>query len=470
MPPVTTAPRPIAAPVARRFLVLRHLLAPPRSLPAEPASVMRVVDRLGSLQFDPLEVAGRNHDLTLLARVPGYRRSWTDELLYGSRDLYETYNKQLSLVPTAELPWYRLAWDREHAAHSGGAFDEHAPLVEELLERIRTTGPMSSTDLQPRAAIDWYWRPTNPVRAILEALAEAGILGISRREGNRRIYDLTERLFPPDLLARRPAERDQRRHKLLSRYRGNGLLGASGEGTLWAGTGAAPLRAELRAELVADGTLVPVVVDGVRGTRYVLGAELPILAAAEAEVATDLAGGAGEGPRIGRPGGHEPGVAFLAPLDPLAWDRDLLLRLWGFDYRWEVYVPAAKRRWGYYVLPLLYGDRMVGRIEPRIDRASGTLRILGLWWEPGFDPLDEANPGFADAFVDALQAHLAFADLDRVAMPRVLRHRPFAGAVRARLDARPGAVGRRPRVVKDAQAGAVIASDTVSLRVASPAP
>jgi uncharacterized protein YcaQ len=95
--------RSISAATARRFLVRRHLLAPPRSLPPEPASVMRVMDRLGSLQFDPLEVAGRNHDLTLLARVAGYRRAWTDDLLYRDRVLYETFNKMLSLVPTAEL-------------------------------------------------------------------------------------------------------------------------------------------------------------------------------------------------------------------------------------------------------------------------------------------------------------------------------------------------------------------------------
>lgn len=94
--------------VARRFLALRHGLAPPRSLPAEAESVMRVLDRLGSLQFDPLEVAGRNHDLVLLARIEGYRREWTDRLLYEARVLYETYNKGLSLVPTAELPLYRI--------------------------------------------------------------------------------------------------------------------------------------------------------------------------------------------------------------------------------------------------------------------------------------------------------------------------------------------------------------------------
>jgi uncharacterized protein len=435
---VSLQPRPVSAAAARRFLILRHLLGPPRSLPAEPASVMRVVDRLGSLQFDPLEVAGRNHDLTLLARVAGYRRTWTDELLYRDRVLYETYNKMLSLVPTAELPWYRVAWDRAHEAHRGGAFDDHAPLVEELLERIRTDGPLSSTDVAPRAPIEWYWRPTNQVRAILEALGEAGILAIARREGNRRVYDLAERLFPADLLARRPPERDQRRHALLSRYRGNGLLGATGEYTLWYGTGETADRHRLRDELVDAGALVPVAVDGLRGRRFVVADEMPTLDAAEAELAAE--GEPATPWAIGRPAGEEPGATFLAPLDPLAWDRDLLERLWGFDYRWEVYVPAAKRRWGYYVLPLLYGDRFVGRIEPRIDRQAGTLRVLGLWWEDGFDPLDEANPGFAGAVADALRAHMAFAGLSKVALPRVARHRAFAAAVRERLHGvRPSA-------------------------------
>src|SRR6478735_4383873 len=427
---MTTPARHVSRPVARRFMAIRHLLAPPRSLPAEPASVMRVVDRLGSLQFDPLDIAGRNHDLTLLARIAGYRRAWTDSLLYESRDLYETYNKQFSLVPTTGLPWFRLTWDRRNASHVGGTFDEHAPLVEELLEHIRANGPTSSTDLEPREAIDWYWRPTNPVRAILEALAEAGVLAISRREGNRRIYDLTERLFPATLLAKRPPEDEQRRYLLLSRYRGNGLLGGTGDYTLWMGLGKAPVRFATRDQLIERGDLVAVDGEGFRGPRYVLPDELALLDQAAAQVAAE---GELEGWRIGRPGGADPGVAFLAPLDPLAWDRDQLARLWDFDYRWEVYVPAAKRRWGYYVLPLLYGDRFVGRIEPKVDRSTDTLRILGLWWEAGFDPLDEANPGFVDAFTDATRAHMAFGGVRKLAMPRTGAHAPFSRAVRAAL-------------------------------------
>ena len=412
---------------ARRFLAARHLLAPPRGLPAEPGSVLRVMERLGSLQFDPLEVTGRNHDLVLAARIAGYRRAWTDAHLYESRALYETYNKGLSIVPTRELPWYRITWDLNRDEHDGAAFDAHAPLVEELLERIRRDGPLSSTDLEPRAAIDWYWRPTNQVRALLEALAEAGILGLARREGNRRVYDLAERLFPADLLAERRSTREQRRHKLLSRYRAHGLLGRSGSAELWLGTAPGvrsakwpepPTRGELLADLVDDRALVPVTVEGVRGERFVLAEEVGFL---EATVA------AGSDPtRVG-----EPGVAFLAPLDPLVWDRDFLRALYDFDYVWEVYVPAARRRWGYYVLPILFGDRLVGRIEPRIDRRAGVLRVLDLWWEAGFDPITAA--GFPDALTDALEAHARFADVGRIALPRTARQRAISMAVRERL-------------------------------------
>ena len=99
-------------------------------------------------------------------------------------------------------------------------------------------------------------------------------------------------------------------------------------------------------------------------------------------------------------------MTFLAPLDPFVWDRDLLRNLFDFDYVWEVYVPEHKRRWGYYVLPILFGDRLVGRIEPRIDRAAGTVRVLGLWWEEWFDP--RAADGFVPAMRAALAAYLRF--------------------------------------------------------------
>jgi uncharacterized protein len=428
--------RVLSQAIARRYLVLHHLLAPPRAVTGGPRGVMAVVDRLGSIQFDPLDICGRNHDLVLLARVAGYRRSWTDGLLYGDdRQLFEAYNKGLSLLPVAELPWHRQTWDRERAAHEGAAFDDHAPLVQELLERIRSNGPLSAADIEPRAAIDWYWRPTNPVRAILEALAEAGILGLRRRDGNRRVYDLIERLLPESLLARREPDLDQRKHRLLSRYRANGLLGRAGSAELWYGTAPGksrsdgiPTRGELRDALVRDGALIPVTVDGVRGERFVPAGSLPLLDQAEREVAEGRS-----------PGDAAPGVSLLAPLDPLAWDRQLLASLFAFDYVWEVYVPAPKRRWGYYVLPILFGDRLVGRIEPRLERRTGALRIAGLWWERGFEPV--SAPGFGTAFADALDALRQFGGVERVTWPTAARHRPLVRVVRSIREAAATATG-----------------------------
>ncbi len=411
----------VSAAAARRFLAIRHLLAPPRGLPASAASVMAVVDRLGSLQFDPLQVAGRNHDLVLQARIDGYRPELTDELLYGRRLLFEAYNKALNLLPTRELPYYRIAWQNGTDGRAGELLRGQAALAERVLAEITTDGPKSSTDFEREAAIAWFWGPTSAVRAVLEALCVSGKLGLSRRQGNRRYYDLTERLFPADLLETRVPEREQMRHKLLSRYRGHGLLGTQGSGELWPGTGTAATRAGFRRELADRGEIVAVGVEGMRGERYVIGDELPLLAQAERET-SDAAEG------LVRRDGAPPGCSFLAPLDPLMWDRDALTSLYGFDYRWEVYTPAAKRRWGYYVLPILFGDRLVGRIEPRIDRAARSVRILGLTWETGFDPLEA--PGFAMAFAEALNAYLAFGAASEVIPPAGPANRSLFRAVR----------------------------------------
>jgi hypothetical protein len=281
---------------------------------------------------------------------------------------------------------------------------------------------------------------------VLEALSVSGRLGLARREGNRRYYDLTERLFPADLLAERIPHKEQTRHKLLSRYRGHGLLGSGGSGELWPGTGSAATRAEMRRELLDRGEIVAVTVEGVRGERFVVGDEWPLLAQAEREVAA--------GAIVGSPGEASPGCSFLAPLDPLMWDRGILEPLYDFEYRWEVYTPAAKRRWGYYVLPILFGDRLVGRIEPRIDRTAKAVRILGLIWERGFDPLEA--PGFIAAFCDALEAYLAFGGAGTLIAPIGAAHRPVFRAVGEQVRVGPAPVAPkspRARGVSSGSAG-----------------
>ena len=387
----------VSAEAARRFLVARHLLAPARSLEGGIDAVREVFRRLGSLQFDPLSVAGRNHDLALHARVADYDPAWCEELLYGTRELFEAYNKGLSLLPTSELPWYRVAWALAEPHYREGILTEHGTIASQILERIRVDGPLTSLDFERGETVDWWWAPTTVTRAVLEAYTVIGALGLARRDGNRRYFDLTERLFPAELLTRDVQLREQVKHKLLSRYRAHGLLPATGaSGEVWLGAGWAkrdglPTRTELREELVESGDIVPVAVEGLRGARFAVRDEVALLEA---------------------PPEPPPSVAFLAPLDPLVWDRELLPKLFGFSYLWEVYVPEAKRRWGYYVLPILFRDRLVGRIEPRIDRAGARVRVLGCWWEDGFVPRREN--GFVDAMRAALRDYLRFAGASRV--------------------------------------------------------
>src|SRR5947207_8255129 len=278
----------VDADAARRFLVTRSMLAPARSLDGGSDGVLEVFRRLGSVQFDPPAVAGRNHDLVLHARVAAYDPAWC-ERLYERRELFEAYNKGLSLVQTSEFPWFRAPW--LGASSSVGPpriLAEHADIAEQVLERIRAHGPLSALDFERRhgSLVDWFGAPTNVVRAVLEAYAATGVLGLARRDGNRRYYDLLERLLPAELLARKLPLREQLRHKLLSRYRAHGLLGVAGP-DIFGRVGPAkpdprwpeyPGRTALREELIDDGELVRVTVEGIRGPRFVLRDEVELLA------------------------------------------------------------------------------------------------------------------------------------------------------------------------------------------------
>jgi uncharacterized protein YcaQ len=382
----------VTAEAARRFLVARHFLAPARSLEGGPAAVLEVIRRLGSIQFDPIAVAGRNHDLMLHARVAGYEPAWCDEL-YERREIFETTNKALSFIPAEEFPWYRVNAGRKGPSFHAAALADNAAVAEQVLERLRADGPLSSADFerQSGATKDWFGMPENAVRSVLEAHTVAGSIGLARREGNVRYYDVIERLLPAKLLAQEVPEREQLRHKLLSRYRAHGLLGAGGAGGTFARIANPDVRRALHKELVELGDLVPVEIDDLRGKRFVVADEVSLLEA---------------------PPEPPSSVAFVAPFDSLLWDTKLLASLFGLEFVWEGFFKAEKRRWGYYVLPIVFGDRLVGRIEPRVDRDRECVEVLGLWWEDGFAP--GRADGFVDAMRDALGAYLSFASADRL--------------------------------------------------------
>ncbi len=354
--------------------------------------MLAVFRRFGSIQFDPIAVAGRNHDLVLQARVAGYEPSWCEEL-YERREIFEATNKALSFVPTQEFPWFRHVMGRKGPRFHAQALADNAGVAQKVLDRIRAEGPLSAADFQrePSPTKNWFGMPENAVRAVLEALTVTGVIGLARREGSLRHYDLIERLLPAELLDQEVSEAEQVRHKLLSRYRAHGLLGAGGAGDTFARIADPPVRRELQRALVGSGALEPVDVEGLRGKRFALADEVALLR---------------------DPPEPASSVSFIAPFDSLLWDKPLLASLFGFEYVWEGFFPPTRRRWGYYVLPILFGDRFVGRIEPRIDRERARVEVLDLWWEDGFSP--QRAEGFVEAMRSALIDYGRFAGAHRL--------------------------------------------------------
>ena len=420
-----------------RAAVPRHppSALPPRSLPAEPASVLRVVDRLGSLQFDPLEVAGRNHDLMLLARIDGYRRPWTDELLYRDRVLYETYNKMFSIVPrpscrgtgspgtgttrrTAAAPststrrWSRSCWsgsargpavvDRRRAAGRDRlvlAADQPGPR-----HARGARGGRDHRDLAPggqparlrphRAAVPG--RPARPPDPRARAASAQAAVALSRQRAPRR---------------------DRGLHA-VGGHRG----GAGRRRSTTSSSRRGPSRRSRSRACV--------------GPRFVVADELPMLEAAELEVDAEGGRGAAAAGRV-RAGRRVPRAARPAGLGsrPAAAAVRLRLPLGGLRPRGQAALgllrPAPAVRG-----PVRRPDR-----APRSTAPPRTLRVLGLWWEDGFDPLDAGHPGFVDAFAAALRAHADFAGSPRWpcrASPVIGRsHARFASGCSARRRDQP---------------------------------
>jgi uncharacterized protein YcaQ len=380
---------------ARRFLLTKQGLWPPRALRGKDG-VMAVFERLGCIQFDPLNVVGRNPDLVLQTRVADYRPEMLQELAYAERELYDYWDKMMSLVPMRDWPRLELLrsrWRERHAAR----WEKHAEHIETILAVIRERGPMASLDFDAQHdvdwKIDWRWGQMRAAKALLEMLGDTGDLMVSHREGARRYYDLAERVLPAEIAARPllTAEEAYLRWRVARRCRGIGLVGPGMGGEAWGFVAKAPQRNEAIKALMEAGEMVPVQIEGDRRTYHMLARDLPYLEQARDAVLT-------------------PQAAFIAPLDNLLWSRNLIERVFGFRYVWEVYKPADQRQYGYYVLPVLYGDRFVARFDPKLDGQEGTLAILSWHWEQGEALTEE----LAGALRQAMAHFLPYVGAERV--------------------------------------------------------
>lgn len=363
---------------ARRFLLLKQgLLGDHRFIGK--AGALSYVRQSGCIQFDPVDACGKNAELALQSRVKGFAKRDLYDLLYTDRQLVDYPDKNLSIIPVESWPYFERY--RQAARESGKQFDGLDVLQKQALAYIDEHGAVSSAELPITGSTYWHsaihwsgnWSgSSNAARSVLEQLYSTGQLVIHHKEGARKYYDLAVKHLPAQLLgAPDPLPEDEAHMawRVLRRIGAIGLLWNRPSDAwlnIW-GMKAAQRDAAFSA-LLSSERIVPLQVDGLKDALYCRSEDIPLMEAASQQTQ------------------WKPRCELLAPLDCMLWDRRLINALFGFDYTWEIYTPAAKRKYGYYVLPMLYSDNLVGRVEATADRKAGMLTVKNIWLESGVRP------------------------------------------------------------------------------------
>lgn len=328
-----------------------------RAQPAQvTASTLRnTVRRLGLVQIDSVNVLVRSHYLPLFARVGHYTHEALDALVYGrGRSLFEYWGHEASLLPVSCQPLLR--WRMDDARAGQGLYrsivrfgQERADYIAAALDELRTRGPLSASELSQAGASRGAWWGWSDGKIALEWLFWTGAITTAYRRGFERVYDLTERVLPAAIVQAPTPSREDAQRALLAQAAQ--AMGVATEADLrdYFRLAGQPVRARLE-ELVEAGTLIPVQVQGWRQPAW-MDATARVPRAVQA-------------------------AALLSPFDSLVWNRDRTERLFDLRYRLEIYTPVEKRQFGYYVLPFLLGDALVGRVDLKADRAAGCLQVL----------------------------------------------------------------------------------------------
>jgi uncharacterized protein YcaQ len=351
-----------------RALALGAQRLGPRPARVGPARLARALTDLGAVQLDSVNVVARSQELVLFSRLGPYRPADLHRVAYRERHVFEYWGHAASWLPMAEYRWFlpRMRRHRERGRRWWGEVrSRYGHLAEGILARIRDEGPLAAAafeDPRPARGSWWDWKPA---KLVLEDLFDQGILMVAdRRSGFQRVYDLAERVLPPGIDTREPTAEEAARHLLARAAESLGVATARDLADYFR---VPPAEARPAfAALLDEGRLLRARVEGWRQPAFVPAAL------------------AGLRPRRAA---HPP--LLLSPFDSLVWTRDRTARLFGFDFALEIYTPAAKRRYGYYVLPCLVDGRLVGRADVRHDRAAGLLVAITAHLEAG-RPLEAA--------------------------------------------------------------------------------
>jgi uncharacterized protein YcaQ len=375
MHPIIVAGSMLRVPVtaARRLAVrAQRLEGPVPRGRADRDQILEVARALRCLQLDPTSAVARSHLLVVWSRLGRFDQADLEQLAYGDRELFEYWAHEASLVLAEDLPLHR--WAMRTWPRGGGAWrrrmaewwDHNDEFRAYLLGRLRADGPLPLRELEDRSVAPWLssgWTDSSHVSRMLDLMWVRGYVGIAGRDGGLRLWDLMERCLPPDAPDEVPDDEEVTRRAALLALRALGVARAPHirmHFTRYRYPGLPAALAALRDE----GAIEPVEVEGLRGEWFVRAEDAETLAA----LASDSFRGR---------------TALLSPFDNLLCDRGRTEELFGFSHRLEIYTPKSKRRWGYFVLPILHGDRLIGRADLRMDRKAGRLVAPAIHREDG---------------------------------------------------------------------------------------
>ncbi len=393
---------------ARDFFLKRQLLSG-SSLAKGKAGAMRIIDKLGYLQIDTINVVERSHHLVLWSRLPGYRQDYLHQLQARDRRIFEYWAHAASFIPIKDYRFYLPTIRRK--PKPGSWFDRwtkrHPTLIKDVYKRIKRDGPLTPSDFgdvdNRKRGTWWDWKPA---KAALEVLFWRGDLMIKERRNFQRVYDLTERVLPKDLDTTLPNE-DQEKNFFIRRALHamgvatiqdiNRYIGISGRLNKWLN------------HLLKTGDVNEVRIEGLTRPYYVLTSDYQSISRRKSE--------------------KDRHARFISPFDNLIILRDRTEALFDFKYSLECYVPKNKRKFGYFCLPLLWRNRLVGRIDPKADRQRRVLVVNNLYLD---DMIDEYS-SFLHALADRLNDFARFNKCDHVELskniPAKTKHRIISNLI-----------------------------------------
>lgn len=384
-----TKPIEVSKEAARRFLILKQSLQGERGK----EGTLEAIKRLECIQTDPINVVHRSQHLVLHSRVVDYKASYLEDLLYKDKRVFEYWCNEKSIISIDDFPYFNYRMQNPSQFHSPfyerikAKKEELRDKVSYVLSEIKKHGPLSARELKQKGKIKG-----RVATRVLNLLWDCGDLMIHHIEGNRRYYDLTDRVLQLDIEVEAPSREEFERFMIYKYMKAYGFVDTRNWRFGWLPLEAAQRKAIVK-EMVENNKLCSVKIDGVKHVYYVLKEHLSLLEDSDTPISEK--------------------VHFVAPLDNLIWNRRMISEIFDFNYVWEVYKPPEKRTYGYYVMPILCGTRFIGRLDPKLDRQNKTMIINSLLLEE-----KEFDKSLITEIAAALRRFLRFHDASQVSIEK----------------------------------------------------